>query len=1054
MEPFEKESNTMSVTGVILLLLTLGSVYFAQSTLKVSRPVETKPVEQTLEGEERTRARLWEDPFEAVYREIKDNQNKPLHFTGQITLQKRSENWEILGVMVPSGPYFESMEMRRRYRYAVLSALNVTDYVPHKSEFIGYLMPYKNRALSNTSSSDGCWADYNQANNRQLKIPKAIPYEWFAKANTENEKRLLLLWLPEESFQLKPFIKLNSIFYKAFKGTKNASFTLLGPFSSGVLKVMTEELSKLSEKEGSDKKIHKLKDFKKFNVFSPSATIDNDQLYIDENDTADISLDLLFQGIFGKESRFIRTINSNCVLVNLLLDELGRRMKKVSDIVLITQSDTQYSRSLLESFKREYEYRVNNDKENRKKAEDKGIYDVSYMRGIDGITVSGVSEYYTKKVKQQIEKDSDKKSNYGFRTIRPPIGNGQFDYLRRLADKIHMIKGDTKAIGILGNDVYDKLLILQVLKNKFPKAIFFTTDLDARLTHPDVYRWTRNLLVASNFGLDLHNDLQHYVPPFRDNYQTSIFLATIFATDTEKYNDRIEEINKNISNIIKGRIFEIGRNGAYPLKIGNNSNEKNEYNIHPEHSGYEIERTNIWISVLSTISGIFIIIILYPIRRNLRPADKKEKGIIWLFVIPGILIYAIIFYANNSNNLGEPLSFTDGISLWPTVIIRIIAITFTMYFLKRIYIDTRDNVFNTDKEFFLDGDPENPDTHTGLKEFNKWFWLPIILFFVVIFTPNLFKGNYVINEPIYLLGVSVVLFFIILIKESPVLRYITVHKWRLPNKGNGNKYFIEDIWSAYCQRSFTANISLRVGLMLLVYYIFTATMFALFGSPNIPYRGDVSLWIERFVLALNVALFNLMLFFVIDVLRRSTRMVNLIGYNDSVWRDSSIIKLKAETELKNTLLDNNSLNKWFKIKLIAEHTELLNHQIKYPVIIVVLMILARSNYFDNFYTPLSLQVVILASLLFPVIFTFHLSNSANRIKENILYALNNELPGIDYNNDSQNGLTEQKQSLIKNIKELKKGIFLPTMQQPVIKALFLLVSGLGVYLSEYFIFLY
>ena len=48
-----------------------------------------------------------------------------------------------------------------------------------------------------------------------------------------------------------------------------------------------------------------------------------------------------------------------------------------------------------------------------------------------------------------------------------------------------------KAIGVLGSDVYDKLLILQALKQNFPHAIFFTTDLDARLFPPREIQWTR-----------------------------------------------------------------------------------------------------------------------------------------------------------------------------------------------------------------------------------------------------------------------------------------------------------------------------------------------------------------------------------------------------------------------------------------------------------------------------------------------------------------------------------------------------------------------------------
>jgi hypothetical protein len=89
-------------------------------------------------------------------------------------------------------------------------------------------------------------------------------------------------------------------------------------------------------------------------------------------------------------------------------------------------------------------------------------------------------------------------------------GRSQFDYLRRLADEIEQLdhkkqfaKNGVKAIGIVGSDLYDKLLILQALRGRFKDKIFFTTDLDARYLHADQKDWARNLVVASNFGLSL-----------------------------------------------------------------------------------------------------------------------------------------------------------------------------------------------------------------------------------------------------------------------------------------------------------------------------------------------------------------------------------------------------------------------------------------------------------------------------------------------------------------------------------------------------------------------
>ena len=93
-----------------------------------------------------------------------------------------------------------------------------------------------------------------------------------------------------------------------------------------------------------------------------------------------------------------------------------------------------------------------------------------------------------------------------------PEGTSQFDYVRRLASRIRADdqklrqrygrkENGIRAVGVLGSDVYDKLLVLQALQPEIPHAMFFTTDLDARLFHPREQDWARNLIVASSFGL-------------------------------------------------------------------------------------------------------------------------------------------------------------------------------------------------------------------------------------------------------------------------------------------------------------------------------------------------------------------------------------------------------------------------------------------------------------------------------------------------------------------------------------------------------------------------
>jgi len=99
--------------------------------------------------------------------------------------------------------------------------------------------------------------------------------------------------------------------------------------------------------------------------------------------------------------------------------------------------------------------------------------------------------------------------------LERPVGTSQFDYVQRLADSIEREvtfasqygesgnndQNPIAAVGILGSDAYDALLILQALRDRFPRAVFFTIDLDSRLVYADEYHWTRNLVIASEAAI-------------------------------------------------------------------------------------------------------------------------------------------------------------------------------------------------------------------------------------------------------------------------------------------------------------------------------------------------------------------------------------------------------------------------------------------------------------------------------------------------------------------------------------------------------------------------
>ena len=162
----------------------------------------------------------------------------------------------------------------------------------------------------------------------------------------------------------------------------------------------------------------------------------------------------------------------------------------------------------------------------------------SYLRGLDGVLPEGtgepVSRAQTASGAAQVRKDALLAQGPRERAD----GNAQYDYLRRLAEDLAVFdvqerregRKGVRAIGVLGNDVYDRILVLEALRDRFfPRSIFFTNDLDARMMGADVTKWTRNLIVASAYGLTLNPGIQGSAPPFRDTYQSGLYLSTLVA---------------------------------------------------------------------------------------------------------------------------------------------------------------------------------------------------------------------------------------------------------------------------------------------------------------------------------------------------------------------------------------------------------------------------------------------------------------------------------------------------------------------------------------------
>jgi hypothetical protein len=1003
--------------GAVVIALILGSLFVQQPAFKGSRPKVSGHGVSMSAGLEDVQARLWEDPFAAVRRHRSENpKNAPetIESLAEQIVEKNTEEVTVLGVMVFGGPYAKDAERRIRSRHATLSALAALDYVPDNAEHLRYIK-----------------IDLKIDNATKERLTTIVPYEWFIPGSEPKHKlkrEILVLWLKDDDFYPTPLAKIgelrrrlqekpegpkfvsysnsvvklnnlnfkkikhcniNKIFFEQINLPRNLNripkftFKILGPAGSTNLRAMLDEILK------SDSEWEELEGV---SIFSPSATAE-DELLLEKYDHCNFSnVTRVFEDKV-KPVTFLRTIGTDRVLTDALVEELARRgadpLDPKNHIALISEWDTFYGRALPRTFiKSVKNKKEKNKKEKNKKEEtDDSIHRFSYLRGIDGQLPGDLHSDASGSV-SSANKNRDKDT----KALERPVGHGQFDYLRRLATSLEHCdeeikrkgKGRIKAIGVLGSDVYDKLLVLQALRDRFPGAVFFTTDLDASLLHPEEYKWAHNLVIASNFGLELHPELQRQkgIPPFRDNYQTSLFFSTMMALDSNQ--TRIQEGIKK-EKWLQPRIFEVSRSGAFDLsinqeegenKIGLDGTRRFLTSIHPLRPDLGPSEKTEWAIALALLLAVVFFSLYRWYFGYLRAETNIRLPALYFvkFAVFGAFVLAVIIYKQGCG--GEPFALFEGISVWPTEFLRFFSGVLSLYFMYFGYRKIRDS----DKML-------------------SRFFLP--------------KQT-----------------------SSPGKRSLAERR-----AGNGSVDTVS-LWKTYSQKSDPKRRFTQVILLGIVYFAFCGSIIYIFGRPFVPYRGDISFWVDKIVLfVFSVLPLIMLIFWVVDATKLSVWLISRISEKKTAWPEGPTRCFGRALNI-----DPRYVNDCIDIRVIAEYSEVVGRLIYHPFLVFIVVLISRSRCFDNWDMPLGLVIVILLGMAYAVYCAVILRRSAEKARGMAVKQLWVQQVHAKGQGDEAKHISEQIGLMIESIRSLRQGAFLPFFQQPLVQALALFFGSSGSFL--------
>jgi hypothetical protein len=1112
-----RSRTSFASSSVIVAVLLASGIYFFQvgAVLVGSCPAMADVSIQENAAEERIAGRRWQDPFAAIEKSFDKSDQRNLapeclktvsgSSARQSPLTEKRQEALVIGVMVPGAPYPEYAEYRSRTRFAVLAGLARTGFAPRNSSQPNYFLwphpawdkrPSTVAAQASSSAPSSLHSQAEPAWEEEATIAEpqetTIPYEWFEEVSNqsgEDTKNILVLWLNEEVFRGKPLSKLSQLkrFLYADKRVNrtDSGFRLLGPYSSAMLHDMVNETRKFNYAPPYDQAFGQLweqdawPDLKEVQFYAYGASAADDQLLGDLSATLG-TVQHYFE-VLGLHLQ--RTVATDRALARGLVSELKRRKVGLGsaggDVALISEWDAYDGQSLPKAVELALAHtRPGSRRHVANGLNPDWIHNLTYLRGLDGPQTGNAQQLSGSNESAQGAKQVGATNIFKIqsdpRIFDRPMAQSQVDYLRRMSDGLHQLDEDLRrekrgirAIGILGNNVFDKLLILRALRPQFPEALFFTTDFDEAFMMESELPWTRNLIVSSSFGLTLHKSIQRETPAFRGTYQTSAFLAMLLAIGDPAENWRTPPaVSDYISGqLLVSRIFEIERSGnvlslaaeRLPLHVassripvgkdeqcpgnidckvpkliagagsvveGRSAVESGSQTITDWDCRKDADSTNcgdiqpglgklyprfersrqLTLGIGLAGGALLVLAALY-----VRILSKQASVEAWL-VASGLAAAAAAcaFWESLAQFLtehgdGEPIALFQGVSVWPTVLLRGLGIVLAIYLVWRAQRSLRNNLAGIADEIRLDM------TLPGSQDLRS-VWNNIVAFF------DRSRGHRRVSKP--------------------------------------TSIEVETIWRSYVgQETFSRRFCRAFSYTAVAYLVVSLVVVPLFGNPSAPARGALATSAYFWTTFLYAQLMLFLTYFVFDATFCCLRFVRKLRRVEPQWPATTTSLFNDRPQPPGGVV-----RRWINLEFVERRTRCIGALIYYPVFLSALLIVTSSTAYANYPPNLSRFVAVGLSLAVVIAGAIALCREANglraaakqNLQRTIISAKGNEVNRIEHGKGviekgagGDRGYTEQLEFLLRQVELKSESAFGLFLQQPLVWAVFVLAGGFG-----------
>jgi hypothetical protein len=755
-------------------------------------------------------------------------------------------------------------------------------------------------------------------------------------------------------------------------------------------------------------------------------------------------------------------------LVAALECELERRgfdRQNGDHLAIVSEGDTVYGRSFAVRF------------EEDDSANGGRVRAYTYLRGLDGSTPSrrGVAP---RSIAPTPHSDPALAA-LGLKEapIEDALGEGQLDYVRRLADRIARDAAalarqgqELFAVGIFGTDSYDKLLILEALRESLPRTLMFTTDLDARLIHGSQASRNRGLLVASHFDLTLAPALQGAVPPFRDTYQAATFLATHFAlgglppgtgplvSATESLETMLRWRDRGVAQPatptqvplpetldrrglfpqveatgdavaapppVHWHLFEIGR--TRPVEITPDTTVPGA--LIPRWSW--LQRIALWTLLLGTVA-----LAASPgLRQALldRSSHPDPLRAAWvrrmLWAIVGVAtVLGLAIGLDSLSATPEPVDPFQGISLWPTVAGRLLAAAMGLLLVWEGGQWLQRQGAKIAADLGLVASAATPEGDRG--------------------GPTEASAATAEAQPAATASAGPAPRWAGLRRWLAPVATRSLANWRAPLTADGSEVDGLALWHEYCAHGRFRNRLWRSAVFALAGTASALTLLSAqeFGHPLA--RSTVSRWANDLSFFLLVVSLSLAIAFVMDAAYLFARFVQHLTSHPTSWPRRAL-----ERAADDHPLPDSALAEWIDMRVVAARSAAVGPLLIGPFAMLFVVLATRSSYFERWHWYPTLLLVLLVVAVASILPMLRARRAAEVGRRSVLKRLTRERALLSSTVPRAGGAPQREQHrsaqdwglerMASEVTALELGPFSPDRRNPILRSLLLPAGGVG-----------